>query len=63
VKLNSDDIRALIRFKNGKIQKEEFYYGSSFLSQSGQFLSIGKEVAEAEITNSKGTMRKISFNK
>jgi hypothetical protein len=63
VKLNVDDISALLSFKNGKIQKEEFYNGTSFLSQSGKFLSIGKGVASAEITNSRGTKRKISFNK
>ncbi|MBS1599081.1 MAG: VCBS repeat-containing protein [Bacteroidetes bacterium] len=61
VKLNPDDIRAVINFKNGKIQKEEIYNGSSFLSQSGKFLSIGKDAVSAEITNSRGVKRKISF--
>ena len=63
VKLNADDISAMMSFKNGKIQKEEFYNGSSFLSQSGKFLTIGKDVVTAEITNSKGVKRKISFIK
>ena len=63
VKLNADDISAIINFKNGKIQKEEFYDGSSFLSQSGKFLAIGKDVVTAEIRNNKGVKRKISFIK
>jgi len=63
LKLNADDISAIISFKNGKIQKEEFYNGSSFLSQSGKFLTIGKDVTAAEITNSRGVKRKTSFIK
>ena len=38
IPVDPTDIYALIRFKNGKIQKQEFYYGSSFLSQSSRFL-------------------------
>jgi ASPIC/UnbV protein/VCBS repeat protein len=63
VKLNADDISAVISFSNGKIQKEEFYYGSSFLSQSANFLALGKNAVSAEITNSRGVKRKISFIK
>ena len=63
VKLNVDDISATIFFNDGKIQKKEFYYGSSFLSQSGRFLTIDKNVIAAEILNSKGNKRKMSFIK
>ena len=63
VKLNADDISAIINFKNGKIQKEEFYNGSSFLSQSGKFLTIGKNVVTAEIENNRGVKRQLSFIK
>jgi hypothetical protein len=59
--LNADDISATIFFKNGKIQKEEFYYGSSFLSQSGRFLIIANNVSAVEILNSKRNKRKVSF--
>ncbi len=61
--LNVDDINAIIHFKNGKIQKEEFYNGSSFLSQSGKFLAVGENAIGAEIINSKGVKRKIFFTK
>jgi hypothetical protein len=63
VKLNADDVNAILHFKNGKIQKEEFYYGSSFLSQSARFLSIGENVTDVEIVNTKGNKRKLSFNR
>ena len=61
IKVNPDDISAVIKYSNGSIQKEEFYYGSSFLSQSGRFLKINKNVMEVLITNSKGISRKISY--
>jgi hypothetical protein len=53
VKLNPSDVSALIQLKNGQICKEEFYYGSSFLSQSSRFLSINDNVSSVQITDSK----------
>ncbi|HVY75359.1 MAG TPA: VCBS repeat-containing protein [Puia sp.] len=57
-----DDVSAEIRFKNGKVQKEEFYYGNSFLSQSGRFILAGPDVADLTIKNSKGVSREIRLN-
>jgi hypothetical protein len=42
---------AIIHFKNGQKRKEEFYYGTSFLSQSSRFLKLGTEVNKVEINN------------
>jgi hypothetical protein len=61
--LGPADISALLKFRDGKVQKVESYTGSSFLSQSGSFLSIGAGVVEAEITDQKGVKRKIAFTK
>jgi ASPIC and UnbV/FG-GAP-like repeat len=63
LKLESGDISAMIAFKNGNIQKEEFYNGSSFLSQSGKFLLLGKDAVSVEIVNDKGGKRKIDLGK
>nr|MBC7613183.1 VCBS repeat-containing protein [Pseudopedobacter sp.] len=54
-----DDVSALITFKNGKKRKQEFYYGSSFLSQSGRFLTIPEQTSVVYITNTKGIKRKV----
>jgi hypothetical protein len=48
---------ALIRRKDGSTQKQEFYYGSSFLSQSARFLNIDPNTVSVTITNSKGQSR------
>lgn len=61
VKINPDDYVAVIHFKNGNIRKEEFYYGSSFLSQSARFISITENVTSVDITDFEGNTRKISF--
>ena len=59
IKLDPDDIRALLHFKDGRIQRTEVYNGSSFLSQSGRFLAISKGVSYVEVFNNKGIRRKI----
>ena len=63
VKLNADDMSAIISLKNGKTQKEEFYNGSSFLSQSSKLLQVPKDATRIEITNSKSVKREITVNK
>jgi len=55
------DVKALLTYKNGKTLVEEFYYGSSFLSQSGRFIRASDQVTGIEITNSKGVKRKINL--
>jgi hypothetical protein len=51
------DLSAISTLKNGKKQKVEFYYGSSFLSQSGRFLHVGNNVTSVEITGKDGRKR------
>lgn len=61
IKINPDDRMAILHYKNGKVCKEEFYYGSSFLSQSARFISITPAISAVDITNNAGSTRKISF--
>jgi hypothetical protein len=56
-----DDVSADITFSNGKKQRQEFYYGSSFLSQPARFLKLGNNVKSIVITNSKGKTRALPF--
>jgi hypothetical protein len=62
IKLLPDDESAVITYKNGSKQKQEFYYGSSFLSQSGRFITVNNDVKAIQITDNKGKTRTISFN-
>lgn len=59
--LDPQDVKATIKYKNGKTSTQEFYYGSSFLSQSGRFLLLNGQVSEVEIMNSKGITRKVNL--
>jgi hypothetical protein len=59
IPLKSTDISARVQYKNGKILKHEFTYGSSFLSQSGRFLTIDKDVRNVTITDYQGRQRQV----
>jgi hypothetical protein len=61
VPVMADDISADIQLINGNARKQEFYYGSSFLSQSARFLTIGSSVKSLTITNTKGQKRNIEL--
>ncbi len=62
VALQPLDMYAIIKYKNGKTSKQEFYYGTSFLSQSGRFLNVDKTMGSVTITDSYGHVRNISLN-
>jgi enediyne biosynthesis protein E4 len=40
VRLSKGDTYAILHYRNGQKRKEEFYYGTSFLSQSARFLRL-----------------------
>jgi hypothetical protein len=53
------DASALIKYKSGIITRQEFYYGSSFLSQSARFINVGDNVSEIIVTDNKGISRTV----
>jgi len=57
VRLRPTDVSAVVRFADGKQQKVELGYGSSFLSQSARMLLLGPQVKTVELTDSKGHKR------
>lgn len=61
VPLQPLDVSAMIIYKNGRRQKRELYYGSSFLSQSGRFLNIDNNISTVVIKDSRGRQREITF--
>ena len=62
IKLLPDDESAIITYNNGKKEKQEFYYGSSFLSQSGRFFTVGNNVKSVVVTNGEGQSRSVVVN-
>jgi len=57
IPLQQADMSAVLKYKNGTAIKQEVYYGSSFLSQSGRFIMVDANVASVTITNSQGVER------
>ncbi|WP_257574691.1 VCBS repeat-containing protein [Hydrobacter penzbergensis] len=60
VPLLPDDAFAMIALKNGRRRKEEFGFGSSFLSQSGRFIMLNPSIQSVEIVNNKKQKRVIT---
>ncbi len=61
LKIDDTDQSAVITYKNGSHTKQEFYYGSSFLSQSSRFILINDKIAQVSIKNNSGITRLIKF--
>jgi hypothetical protein len=59
ISLEPGDQSALLKFSDGRIQKQELNHGSSFLSQSAPFLSVSDFVSSVQITNVHGAVRNI----
>jgi len=63
IRVNPGDRFATLTFASGKIQKQELNQGSSFLSQSASFLSVGNTITAVSITDGHGVVKNISFEK
>ena len=62
IKILDDDAYAEIIFTNGKKRRQEFHYGSSYLSQSSRVLVLTSGKKEVQIVNVKGQIRKVFPN-
>jgi hypothetical protein len=62
VSLQPADMFATIKYVNGTTAKQEFYNGTSFLSQSGRFINIDKTMVAVTITDAAGHVRNIPIN-
>jgi hypothetical protein len=59
IDLKPDDFYADIIYKDGRKRRVEFYYGSTYLSQSSRKFPIDKNAAKITITNFKGAKREL----
>lgn len=57
LRLKPNDAYAIVNLKDGSKLKKEFYYGSSYLSQSSRFLELTKEIFSLTIYNFSGEER------
>ena len=61
IRLNSDDIKAIVHLKNGKRRLQEIYHGDAFISHSARLLLVNGSVAKVEVINTKGVKRNVDF--
>ena len=59
IHLKPDDCCATLVYKDGRKSKMEFYYGSTYLSQSSRELFVDKKIAKITVTNFKGIRRQV----
>lgn len=55
-----DDAYAIMTLKDGRKVKREFYYGSTYLSQSSRVLKVPKDISSLVIYNFRGDRRDIT---
>jgi hypothetical protein len=58
IRLRPMDAWAVIHYRDGRIRKEEFYYGSSFQSESSRFLRLDPKISEVDIFDYSGWERR-----
>jgi enediyne biosynthesis protein E4 len=61
IKILPNELYATITFRNGQKRKEEFYYGSSFYSQSSRFVLVNNTISSIEIINNRKEKRTFTF--
>ncbi|QHT69860.1 VCBS repeat-containing protein [Rhodocytophaga rosea] len=61
IKLLPSDQYAILTHKNGKKSKQEFYYGSAYLSQSARVLKLSEDIIAATIYESNGKSRVVTI--
>jgi len=49
-----DDSYTLVKLKNGKTRRHEFYFGSTYLSQASRSLKLSDEIESFEVYNFSG---------
>lgn len=59
IKLNPNDFYAEVTYKNSTKQKVEFYYGSTYLSQSSRGLKVDPNVTKIIIADYSGRKREV----
>ena len=59
ISLKPADLFAIIKYKDGRTAKQEFYNGTSFLSQSSRFLTLNNQMTSVSVTDSNGKIRRV----
>ncbi len=59
IRLQPTDAWAEITLASGETQRQEFYFGSTYLSQSSRTLVVGENVASVVIYNFAGERREV----
>ncbi|MEP6514368.1 MAG: hypothetical protein ABJA79_10890, partial [Parafilimonas sp.] len=57
IAIKNTDVYAIIKKQNGQSYRQEFYYGSNYLSQTSRKLRVSKDVLSVIIFDREGNKR------
>jgi hypothetical protein len=60
IPVKANDVYALIKYNNGNTSRQEFYFGSSFLSQSARFIQLNDKILSVTVFDNKGNQRLVN---
>ena len=61
IDINANDAYTIVTTRNGIKYRQEFYYGSTYLSQSSRRLTVAANIKSVVIYNNAGTKRELNF--
>lgn len=59
VRLQQNEVKAVYHFKDGRSQVDEFFWGDSFMSQTGRYVAKTGQIESIELLDSKGAVSRI----
>jgi len=59
IAVNNTDAYAIVQKSNGQKYRQEFYYGSNYLSQTSRRLLVGKDAVRVTIYNNQGNKKQL----
>jgi len=62
IRVKNTDVYAIIQKKNGQSYRQEFYYGSNYLSQTSRTLKVNNDVISVTIFDDQGNKREQATN-
>ncbi|MGI9544240.1 MAG: VCBS repeat-containing protein [Cyclobacteriaceae bacterium] len=63
ITLDAQDAYGIVSYPNGKMEKVEFYYGSSYLSQSSRKFAFPSSATTVVLYDSRGESREVSISR
>ena len=62
IRLENNEVKAILHLSSGKTQIREFYWGSTFQSQSSRYVEPSEAIRKVELFNNNGELTRTLEN-